>query len=534
MPPAGPGRVAARADRHLERELAQGPPARGWRSGWPRSSPTSLCLQETKLRRRRLPGPDVPGARLRRRPPRPGPVERRRHPQPGRPRGRRRSASPTATRSRRDEARILSATCGGVRVASVYVPNGRSLEHEQYQYKLEWLDRLARPPRRRVRPAADVGRVRRLQHRPGRPRRLRPRRVRRRHPRQPAGARGAGPTSSTGASSTSSAQHHDDDGLYSWWDYRAGDFHKHRGHAHRPRARDARRWPSGSTWSLIDRNARKGKPTPSDHAPVVRGLRPVSRTEQIRGRRRRRSLADPPHGRHGGAAPTCSPTSPTSSASSPPASRTTRASTSSWARAVAGRRRRHRRRLRGRLRPQPVDGAGQPVGAAAAPPAVGRPRRGHGRLRLGLRGTAGLRPRRPGRGGVRRVARPRADACRPAGHDRPAWSSTTAAPPRCTRSCASRAGSSASKVARRSAPARSTPATACAPRPKRCSSPSTPAASPRWSSGSTAEVRSGLEVVAHGVERVAQHRPDLVARHAELLFEGAHRPRRPAVEPEAA
>ena len=41
-----------------------------------------------------------------------------------------------------DEARIVSATCGGIRIASVYVPNGRSLDDEQYQFKLEWLDRL--------------------------------------------------------------------------------------------------------------------------------------------------------------------------------------------------------------------------------------------------------------------------------------------------------------------------------------------------------------------------------------------------------
>ena len=40
------------------------------------------------------------------------------------------------------EARILSATCGGVRITSVYVPNGRSLDHEHYQYKLSWMDRL--------------------------------------------------------------------------------------------------------------------------------------------------------------------------------------------------------------------------------------------------------------------------------------------------------------------------------------------------------------------------------------------------------
>jgi exodeoxyribonuclease-3 len=41
------------------------------------------------------------------------------------------------------DARIAWATCAGVRVASCYVPNGRSLDHEHYQYKLRWLDRLA-------------------------------------------------------------------------------------------------------------------------------------------------------------------------------------------------------------------------------------------------------------------------------------------------------------------------------------------------------------------------------------------------------
>ena len=48
------------------------------------------------------------------------------------------------------EARLLWATCGGVRVASVYVPNGRALDHDHYRYKLAFLARLrgpARPPR---------------------------------------------------------------------------------------------------------------------------------------------------------------------------------------------------------------------------------------------------------------------------------------------------------------------------------------------------------------------------------------------------
>ena len=41
-----------------------------------------------------------------------------------------------------EEARIVWATCGGVRLASIYVPNGREVDHEHYHYKLEWLGRL--------------------------------------------------------------------------------------------------------------------------------------------------------------------------------------------------------------------------------------------------------------------------------------------------------------------------------------------------------------------------------------------------------
>ena len=37
---------------------------------------------------------------------------------------------------------MVAATCGGIRVHSVYVPNGRSLDSEHYQFKLAWLARL--------------------------------------------------------------------------------------------------------------------------------------------------------------------------------------------------------------------------------------------------------------------------------------------------------------------------------------------------------------------------------------------------------
>ena len=42
----------------------------------------------------------------------------------------------------RPEARAVSATCGGVRVHSVYVPNGRVPDSDHYRYKLAWLAAL--------------------------------------------------------------------------------------------------------------------------------------------------------------------------------------------------------------------------------------------------------------------------------------------------------------------------------------------------------------------------------------------------------
>ncbi|MDQ1485111.1 MAG: exodeoxyribonuclease, partial [Actinomycetota bacterium] len=40
------------------------------------------------------------------------------------------------------EPRAIAATCGGVRLWSVYVPNGREPGHEHYTYKLSWLAAL--------------------------------------------------------------------------------------------------------------------------------------------------------------------------------------------------------------------------------------------------------------------------------------------------------------------------------------------------------------------------------------------------------
>jgi exodeoxyribonuclease-3 len=42
-----------------------------------------------------------------------------------------------------DGGRFLAATCGPIRVASIYVPNGRVVDSEFYLEKLEWLARLS-------------------------------------------------------------------------------------------------------------------------------------------------------------------------------------------------------------------------------------------------------------------------------------------------------------------------------------------------------------------------------------------------------
>ena len=65
---------------------------------------------------------------------------------------------------------------------------------------------------------------------------------------------------------------HDAERVYSWWDYRAGDFHQGRGMRIDLVLLSAS-LTERAAWSVIDRNARKGT-QPSDHAPVVVDLDP--------------------------------------------------------------------------------------------------------------------------------------------------------------------------------------------------------------------------------------------------------------------
>lgn len=164
------------------------------------------------------------------------------------------------------EARLLWATCGGIRVASAYVPNGRSLDHEHYQYKLAWLARLrlqleaSEDPSTAVIVAGDFN-VAPTDDDVWDPAQF----VEATHTSQP--ERDALAALEEWGLVDTFRRQHPEAGLFSWWDYRAGRFHKHEGMridlvlGTEPVAERV-------TFATIDRNARKGQ-QPSDHAPVI-------------------------------------------------------------------------------------------------------------------------------------------------------------------------------------------------------------------------------------------------------------------------
>jgi exodeoxyribonuclease III len=165
------------------------------------------------------------------------------------------------------EARMIAATCGGVRVVSVYAPNGRAVGSVFYEAKLRWYTRLSRWLEDALEPAESMVLGGDLN--------VAPADVDVWDPRACHGGTHVSPREREAFSCLLQwglldvyRRHHPEPGRYSWWDYRAGDFHKNFGMridhllATRPIA-------ERSVWAEIDREARKGKPTPSDHAPVV-------------------------------------------------------------------------------------------------------------------------------------------------------------------------------------------------------------------------------------------------------------------------
>lgn len=169
------------------------------------------------------------------------------------------------------DARIISATCGGLRVSSVYVPNGRAVGHDHYVYKLAWFQRLrahldaTTSPDHPVLIGGDYNVA--LDDRDvWSPKAF----ATDTHVTVP--ERDAVKDIEAWGLTDLFRQLYPGDKLYSYWDYRAGDFHMGRG-MRIDLMLGSRSVSDSLRWALVDRNARKGT-LPSDHAPVVVDLEP--------------------------------------------------------------------------------------------------------------------------------------------------------------------------------------------------------------------------------------------------------------------
>ena len=167
------------------------------------------------------------------------------------------------------EARIITATCGGVQVSSVYVPNGRSLDHDHYQYKLSWLSRLRAHLDASCTPADDVVVGGDFNIAPE-DRDVYDMKAFVDATHVSAAERDALANVCSFGLTDTFRQFNDEDKVFSWWDYRGGAFHK--GHGMRIDLLLAT--PSVAArakGSVIDRNARKERDSgkPSDHVPVI-------------------------------------------------------------------------------------------------------------------------------------------------------------------------------------------------------------------------------------------------------------------------
>jgi exodeoxyribonuclease III len=161
------------------------------------------------------------------------------------------------------EARAISATCGGIRVVSVYVPNGRAPGSEHYEYKLAWLaslrDAIAAGPEATI-VCGDMN--------------IAPTDDDVFDPEAYAGHTHVTPAERAALGQLEKLGLHDlvrerwpDERIFTYWDYRAGMFHQDLGmridliFASSPVADRVQ-----AAW--VDRQARKGR-GPSDHAPVI-------------------------------------------------------------------------------------------------------------------------------------------------------------------------------------------------------------------------------------------------------------------------
>jgi exodeoxyribonuclease III len=161
------------------------------------------------------------------------------------------------------EARAIAATCGGIRVVSVYVPNGRVPGSEHYEYKLAWLaalrNALAIAPADRI-VCGDMN--------------IAPTDEDVFDPEAYAGHTHVTAPEREALAAIESLGLHDvvrdrwpHERIFTYWDYRAGMFHQDLGmRIDLVLASDSVADRVKAAW--VDRQARKGS-GPSDHAPVI-------------------------------------------------------------------------------------------------------------------------------------------------------------------------------------------------------------------------------------------------------------------------
>lgn len=163
------------------------------------------------------------------------------------------------------EARLLGATCGGLRVYSCYVPNGRALDDPHYAYKLRWLDelRVRLEGRDRSTPTLVAGDFN-----------VAPTDQDVWDPAALAGMTHVSVPERAALEAVASTglvdvvrRLHPDEPCFTWWDYRGGAFHRGWGMRIDLVYLDAD-LVERATGASVDRDARKGV-KPSDHAPVV-------------------------------------------------------------------------------------------------------------------------------------------------------------------------------------------------------------------------------------------------------------------------
>ncbi|MFE0155910.1 exodeoxyribonuclease III [Nonomuraea sp. NPDC059007] len=161
------------------------------------------------------------------------------------------------------EARAVAATCGGVRVHSVYVPNGRTPDDDHYRYKLEWLAALREVVRLGPVEAMVCGDVN-----------IAPADADVFDPAAYEGQTHVTPPERAALADLRKLGLHDvvrerwpEERVFTYWDYRAGMFHKDLGmRIDLVLASDPVAGRVQAAW--VDRHARKGT-GPSDHAPVI-------------------------------------------------------------------------------------------------------------------------------------------------------------------------------------------------------------------------------------------------------------------------